>query len=253
MHRSKVLFLRSGVLSMTWAENPWVWCISFRQVGEPASGKPILFSGPMVLALLESRKTQTRRVARPVRGREGNNVCRPDLAFQPYTIWWHDPETDRVGCLQECPHGKPGDRLWVREGLFRPDGDPWLYRADDQPVMVAKEDETAMLVWAHHKNQDYSSSMYMPRWASRITLEITEVRVQRVQEISEEDVIAEGVQIPVEKVSDNPHVFLRVSGPFPPIRYMPADKSQWTGELAYRAHYASLWDSLHAKKAKVAA
>jgi hypothetical protein len=152
--------------------------------------KPILFSAPMVRAILEGRKTQTRRVVK----------ASPIASGVGWNVWWSDKMEaqvqDAAFIRLHCPFGVPGDRLWVRETLQRPDGDPWLYTADRQPVMVAWEDETPMLVWAHHKEQDYCPSIHMPRWASRITLEITDVRVQRVQEISEEDARSEGCEPP---------------------------------------------------------
>jgi hypothetical protein len=118
--------------------------------------RPILFNGAMVQALLAGTKTQTRRVAQPKRSIE--------------------PMTD------ECPHGKPRDRLWVRETWARPDRradnlSPWIYAAD----------------YAARPLLRWKPSIHMPRWASRITLEITDVRVERLQDISEADAIAEGV------------------------------------------------------------
>lgn len=179
--------------------------------------RPILFSSEMIRALLEGRKSQTRRIVQPQpeqNGAEGGMVLREGYKHgehnceryekdkNPYFIWKH-PKLEAGYChtnreamerlmIPLCPHGAPGDRLWVREMLHRPDGDPWLYEADNQPVMVSKEDETAMLVWAHHKEQNYCPSIHMPRWASRITLELTAVRVERLQEISEGDAKAEG-------------------------------------------------------------
>lgn len=118
---------------------------------------PILFSSPMIIGLLAGRKRVTRRLSKR---------------------WLKI---------------KSGDLLWCREGMVRPDGDPWLYRADNQPVMVAQEDETAMIVWAHHKQQDYCPSIHMPRWASRITLEATEdAREEPLSAITEAEAIAEG-------------------------------------------------------------
>lgn len=156
--------------------------------------RPILFSGPMVRAILAGQKTQTRRVIKPVRGFEHHSICKPDMAADPWAVWWHGDITDRVGCMQDCQYGKPGDTLWVREQLTRPDGEQWLYAADRQPVMVRRSDESAMVVWAHHKEQAYCPSIHMPRWASRITLEITGVRVERLQEISAADAVVEGCE-----------------------------------------------------------
>jgi hypothetical protein len=119
-------------------------------------------------------------------------------------------------------------RLWVRENMIRPDGDPWLYAADKQPVMVSREDETAMLVWAHHKEQDHCPSIHMRRWASRITLKVTEVRVERVQAISEEDARAEGCDY-----DDMPE---------PPPGFREEDRPTASRE------FQCLWDSINAKK-----
>jgi hypothetical protein len=158
--------------------------------------RPILFSGEMVRAILEGRKTQTRRVVKPqpeIRDLNLGYSAIPMLCFKKKSSgWWLWPNaTEQI--IAECPVGKPGNKLWVREQLTRPDGDPWLYASDRQPVMVDACDETAMLTWAHHKQQDYCPSIHMPRWASRITLEITGVRVERLQSISEVDASAEGV------------------------------------------------------------
>jgi hypothetical protein len=132
--------------------------------------RPILFSGPMVRAILEGRKTQTRRIINPK--------------------WWRclDPENeqDRIAALSMCPYGQPGDRLWVRETwAMMPDCHP----VDSYPVYRATDpgwdDSNSGLRWR--------PSIHMPRWASRITLEITCVRVERLCEISDEDAIAEGI------------------------------------------------------------
>jgi hypothetical protein len=184
-----------------------------------AKKRPILFSAPMVRALLEGQKTQTRRLVKP----------QPPIS-NGKDASWRDPKADlwrnaRQFARDCCPYGEPGDQLWVREGLIRPDGDPWLYRADNIPVMVNPEDETAMVVWAHHKLQDYCVSIHMPRWASRITLELTDVRVERVQDISEDDAKAEGC-----KAAD-------------PATGRECILSPLLG--SHRLHYAALWDKIN--------
>lgn len=132
--------------------------------------RPILFSGPMVRAILEGRKTQTRRVVKP----------QPAHIAGIGTVLNIDTITGKA-----CPYGKPGDRLWVRETWdgVRLDGGGALvsYRADgDKPVT---------------DDGRWHPSIHMPRWASRITLEVVSVRVERLQEISEEDAMAEGVAL----------------------------------------------------------
>lgn len=149
--------------------------------------RPILFSGPMVRAILEGRKTQTRRAVKGVEGME---------------FWrcFDRQQGDRWAFRSEitshevaCPYGAAGDRLWVREswnvsGLgfgMKPslastiaDAGAWRYAADDKSG------------WQH----GWRPSIHMPRGASRITLEVMGVRVERLQEISEADAVAEGIE-----------------------------------------------------------
>ena len=159
--------------------------------------RPILFSSPMVRAILSDAKVQTRRIVKPQPVDYDFGVGEP--RFRPaFTEPDIIPGYKATGIEHEPCYLKKkpfiaGDHLWVREGLHRPDGDPWLYRADDLPVMVDKAEETAMLVWAHHKEQNYCPGIHAPRWASRITLEITGVRIERLNCITESDALAEGI------------------------------------------------------------
>ncbi len=121
----------------------------------------ILMIAPMVRALLAGTKTQTRRVCGGQR----------ELSNE------HDFQLDR------CPYGQPGDRLWVRE-THMDLGACVLYRADS-----SAEPERAAVA----PSQRWTPSIHMPRHLSRITLEITAVRVERLQAISEADAIAEGI------------------------------------------------------------
>lgn len=158
--------------------------------------RPILFSGPMVRALLDGSKTQTRRVVKPQPYiDEQGNFCWNGSNFGqdgkgPHTQAIASPIPSSKTKRVHCPYGKPGDRLWVRETFAhiyrdnatpdqRRDGDV-AYKADHQGL-----DEYAYGTW--------KSSIHMPRWASRITLEVTGVRVERLQGISEADAMAEGV------------------------------------------------------------
>ena len=151
--------------------------------------RPILFSASMINALLDGRKTQTRRVVK--------------AAPSAFPSWWEKFHWATLrhfkkGALTHCPYGEKGDLLWVRE-TFCPIDDTefgesrWVdYRAT--PKYSAKHpagwdnepDSPDALKW--------KPSIFMPKWASRITLEIKDVRVERLQDISDKDVKSEGVE-----------------------------------------------------------
>lgn len=160
--------------------------------------RPIIFTADSVLAILDGTKTQTRRVIK--------NPGRLDgLMLSGEEQEW-------------CPYGRAGDRLWVRE--------TWAWSGDKT---VAEAERIAQgEVWYRTDPRwtnpaiRWRSPIHMPRWASRLTLEITEVRVQRVQEISEEDAKAEGA-------------------PF------DAGGNEELG-VGYRIGFCRLWDSLNAKR-----
>lgn len=152
--------------------------------------RPILFSGPMVRALLDGRKTQTRRIVKGV-----PLQWLDDSGFTPAYV------ADPGNAL--CPYGVPGDRLWVRESHYLTDnGDEEfaVYAAD--PAEVGRHLVEVASLEAAHRDIDWSRhrklrpSIHMPRWASRLTLAITDVRVERLQDISEADAEAEGVREP---------------------------------------------------------
>lgn len=169
--------------------------------------RPILFSGPMVRAVLDGRKTQTRRVVKPQP---------PKDAVAPLCEagWWmwqrfnaerrhYDGRTTEKLWDCRCPYGMPGDRLWVRETWAHdgPDLETVRARHEDAfgggmtygPYYLATEVAPDTLRWR--------PSIHMPRWASRITLEVTGIRVERLQDISEEDAEAEGVHDMLGKVT----------------------------------------------------
>lgn len=132
--------------------------------------RPIIFSAPMVRAILKGQKTQTRRV-------QGRVQVRPDGMSAERLL----------AAMSLCPYGKPGDRLWVREAWgfeTRTEDDPLL-----EPVATYRADEVEHL----HPVNRWRPAIHMPRHLSRITLEVTAVRVERLQDISEADAIAEGV------------------------------------------------------------
>jgi hypothetical protein len=157
--------------------------------------RPILFSAPMVRALLNGTKTQTRRAIKPQP--ESEHSGEPYWFVGGYRAWRIRgcTEPNRSGSHNEieCPYGKPGDRLWVRE--------MWDYRGPSKVVgcgvnhgHVIREDpaETYYRADGGLPDSRWRPSIYMPRRHSRITLEITEVRVERLQDISADDAYAEG-------------------------------------------------------------
>ena len=203
--------------------------------------RPIIFSGPMVRALLEGRKTQTRRLLPKAHPRcPHHNQIRMDvLTYDPQRpeAWYWDGVHDRVGASYPIPYA-PGDRLYVREAhALVPSS---AYRmSPGVPYAVNDEDGSQACVfregWERSKpGTGWRPSIHMPRWASRLTLTVTEVRVQRLQDISEEDAWAEGCK-PGE-LNDR-------GGPFPAEQRHP--KGGTIGWDCARDWYADLWDSLH--------
>jgi len=147
--------------------------------------RPILFSGAMVRALLAGTKTQTRRIVKP----EPHHVD-GGVPFGDPPAWAVRDGAARGSAVMVCPYGKRGDRLWVREAWRTVAG------ADGIPP---RDLDAAYRLWfeAEAPHQPgfgkLRPGMFMPRWASRITLEVTGVRVERLQAISEADALAEGI------------------------------------------------------------
>jgi hypothetical protein len=159
--------------------------------------RPILFSGPMVRALLEGRKTQTRRLVKPQPtladpSGDGRWEWKRHENASDWTVsWWGSRMGDRSLFANYCPYGQPGDRLWVRETwrpAERPEPKAIDYRADfsEAELLADVQSEDPDLRWR--------PSIHMPRAKSRLLLEVTEVRAERLQGISEEDAIAEGAR-----------------------------------------------------------
>ncbi|HGM6487696.1 TPA: hypothetical protein ACKP3F_005748 [Pseudomonas aeruginosa] len=150
--------------------------------------RPILFNDQMVRAILEGRKTVTRRVVKPQPDFLGSMVD-PNTPSKTLDAGLHARIT--------CPYGEPGDRLWVREAwaadaqvdAIAPSdlsqGEPIWYPAD----LSVRQTGCSMISKGRVR-----PSIHMPRWACRILLEITAVRVERLQDISEEQALAEGVR-----------------------------------------------------------
>ncbi len=154
--------------------------------------RPILFSAPMVKAILSGSKSQTRRVVKPQP---------PANAHQVET--WHHPDTKprfftwtTAGEISDqweplpCPYGQPGEKLWVRESFARIDVQtrPWI--ETDYRATYKHGDRLGDTLGITNR---WTPSIYMPWHASRITIEVTGVRVERLQDISEADAAAEGI------------------------------------------------------------
>lgn len=174
--------------------------------------RPILFSTEMVKAILDGRKTQTRRVIKPP-----NKFSKPNnwtSVVEHSGGGWMATDGDPRQLIEisekgfKCPYGQVGDRLWVREtwrvnkhfDKMKHSERIWIamngdvYGCIDYKAKSRKED-----FWGR-----WRSAMFMPRWASRITLEITDIRVERLNNINENDIINEGVQFPKgENTLDN--------------------------------------------------
>lgn len=216
--------------------------------------RPILFSAPMVRALLDGRKTQTRRIVNPQPDPFVQHTpdVHPTTRTAPYLdaycgekktpanprgmgVDWHWWTADNRPSVRvaRCPYGKPGDRLWVREtwaALGNEDGHPInaagqlcserdaerFYRSDAEGWEYGME----KMPGGRHFDGRWTPSIHMPRWASRITLEVTGVRVERLQEISEADANAEGAEILIE--------------------YMPKKIG-----FTHRQAYGGLWESIN--------
>lgn len=203
--------------------------------------RPILFSSPMVRAILAGQKTQTRRVVKPQPDHDAS-VCR-DVDTGLYSL-------DILGrCHGDlvCPYGETGDRMWVRETwqVDAPRDGTWpdveFYGCKGAPLSwIPSQYQTPQHVLFRStwdgQAITWRPSIHMPRWASRLTLEVTDVRVQRVQEISEEDAKAEGAQPgcgnePDSCARDN----CRCDVTCPEA-------------MSYRGGFRELWDSINAKR-----
>lgn len=215
---------------------------------------PILFSPPMVRALLDGSKTQTRRVVKPslaerewVEQRASGDFWRcADGDPTCYTGVWETSEYAQQYPIL-CPYGQPGDRLWVKENYrFTNDLDRYSatqvaqlcldagYKSPWAPIHFEADGQRNN--WEHtstppHKGEPVAGKLrpniFMPRWASRIDLEITGIRVERLQDISEEDAKAEGIE-------KTPSGFWSLYG-----------QGEVDGTYSPRTSYRALWESLN--------
>lgn len=204
--------------------------------------RPIIFSGPMVKAILEDRKSQTRR------------VIKPQPEFNGKTWSWHPKANGETAIItpgdwatspsmpKYCPYGQPGDRLWVRETFAEREHNTQtvsettvLYRADGRAEIFSSKGRSASSVDVLGAPDKWKPPIFMPRWASRITLEITDIRVERLHEISETDAIAEGVRL----LRDDSGSFAGREGPGNLV-------TPW---LTAKEAFADKWDTINGKRA----
>ena len=176
------------------------------------TARPILFSGPMIRALLAGEKTQTRRVMSPQPVFAQVHSWRGKTLHDGEARWWcwGRHVFGQVDCNGEdfqaafrplCPYGVPGDSLWVRETWraeeLEDGSDGVRYAADDAFLTIQPTPEAAAAWAAADDNgrhgESWRPSIFMPRWASRLLLQVADIRVQRVQAITEQDAWAEGV------------------------------------------------------------
>ena len=154
--------------------------------------RPVLFSAPMVRAILEDRKAQTRRVMKPQPPVGTRSVYRP---FGGELNNWQGARGDLIAWYGRCPYGQEGDRLWVRETLRPSQSQVVTYAEDGCPAWRHGESVT----WPWPKTPLVRTAIFMPRWASRILLGVVEVRAQHLHDIQESDALAEGVEVKVRE------------------------------------------------------
>lgn len=208
--------------------------------------RPILFSGPLVQALLAGRKSVTRRVVKPQPERDKSISWLTNIVGRPpsFAVWKMLCSTVRE---VSCPYGEPGDRLVVREAFRLPakfdDLSPTAigakaldagYRSPWAPVLyVADGDcrnwDKSWGEWGKKRNP-----LFMPRWASRLTLEVVSVRVERLHDITEEDAKAEGCVSDVDALKALSHV-----------RGAPAVACVPSRIMSARDHFRDLWRSIN--------
>lgn len=168
------------------------------EAGQRAAQKelPILFSTPMVQAILDGQKSQTRRIIKDIHP-DSVSMFKASYANHQIGFGWIEPnqfnipEENQLISLIKCPYGHPGELLWVRE-TFKPVPGGYAFHADKH------------INWCKRiKKEKWKPSIHMPKEAARIWLEMEEIRVERLQDISEEDAIAEGIS----QVDDSPVLY----------------------------------------------
>lgn len=190
--------------------------------------RPVLFSGPMVRAILDGRKTQTRRLVKPQFGKVwGYGVRHNDTVF---SIHVDIAEADGSWKWIRCPFGKAGDRLWVRETFCRSRNNTF-YRCDGANLKFKPNELSEEWDWDRGCGEKWTPSIHMNRCYSRITLEITRVRVERLNDISEVDAISEGaLTLPNRLTYEAECQAAKAAGEKPPVGDSPRERFRrlWT-------------------------
>lgn len=202
--------------------------------------RPILFSASMVRALLDGSKTQTRRVCKPAAALSAVVAVQDpnERGQRPpyYTPGWFGDEDGEVQFFS--PYGAPGDRLYVREAYSGPHwiaGLPPCNWAEDTPIWYWADGNPGHGDWTKPK-----PGMHLPRWGSRILLEITGVRVERLQDISEADALAEGLSWIVRDYGKERCFGVPESSEFPGQQWA---FENWSKDAV--TAYRRLWESIN--------
>ncbi|MDJ1494181.1 hypothetical protein QNI19_14655 [Cytophagaceae bacterium DM2B3-1] len=206
----------------------------------------ILFSTEMVQAILEGRKTQTRRILKPQPSPDPARISFYGGKFG----WMPESNSGKVGIFNpygyKAKYGQKGDILWVKEAMYMDANDNWNYKADNTPFMFSlfASDEKIKEVheWVNSRKLKSYGGMYMPKFAARIWLKITDIRLERFQSITEQDAIAEGVQVmPVYDATTKQDQ----------VRYRDYRKAEDNpkGRLFHSAKYSyfTLWDKINGR------
>lgn len=199
----------------------------------------IIYSAPMVLAKLAGRKTETRRIMKPQPASIIVDEMRPSPT-KPGCWEWRCMDTwNAYSDSVKCPYGVPGDRLWTKENFRISDYDSYytpicahvcgVYCADSAPFSVELTPEESHKFRPWVRKEGNIPAIFMFRSLSRFLDEITNIRAQRVQEITEEEAIAEGI----ESHNDDGATYY---GPF------------GRGHASAKSAYGILWDSINAKR-----
>lgn len=234
-----------------------------------ATEHPIAFKDEMVRAILRGQKTQTRRLVRrhqnciAADGRHISKALWNDLDWSQTSVaelprglpalavFVYKSESShwRGGFASITPKVRPGHTIWVREA--------WGHLVSNKdgvipPVPTFRADwlpDNAFGVPA----PTWRPGMYLKKKDARLWLTVVKVRLERLQDISEQDCVAEGVRLPVVRSDDDPskvRPLVRLTGKHPPSHYLPKTEpvGSWTTEQIMRAEFASLWDGIHGGK-----